>query len=216
MSREAAIPPPSCPQLASSLMPPQGLTQQHQGTGRLKITSSSPKTIHYYRISVPRSDALVTLLLAMGKELGVKHVRPRWQGGRMLRAGSSTGLRHATVAMKRSGGLRATQKGHWHLPKWSESCIINSHSVVPSSVSNLGPAWPHTDDSVVPLSLKCFLLCLIYTIARYHLCKALHSFSAHDKWPSVNETTGRTCYAAVTDDCSTLCFVWKMPLSHLK
>ena len=40
-----------------------------------------------------------------------------------------------------------------------------------NSVIPLGSAGPHMDNSVVPLSLKC----LIYVIAHYHLCKALHS-----------------------------------------
>lgn len=156
------------------------------------------------------------LLLVKGKELGINHVQPRRQGGRMLHADSSTAQRHGMVMMKLSRGLRATQKGK-DSDICPESCIINSHSVVLSSVRNpTGINRTMHRWLGVPLSLKCFPVCLIYMIAHYHLYKALHSFSAHDKWPSVNETTGHTCYSTVTDDCLMLCFVWKMPLSHFK
>lgn len=52
-------------------------------------------------------------------------------------------------------GLRATQKKHWHLLEQPDSCIINSHSVVPS-VSNPTGISGTTHNFIVPLFLKCF------------------------------------------------------------
>lgn len=97
--------------------------------GRLRIISFSSKINSFYFICIPQSDALGILLLLIRKELEVNHVQPRQQGRRILCAGSSIGMYHGMVTMKWSGGLRATQKRHWHLLEQPDSCIINSSSV---------------------------------------------------------------------------------------
>lgn len=108
------------------------------------------------------------------------------------------------------GGLRVTQKKHQHLPEQPDSCIINSHSTVPS-VSNpagiSGITQRQLHCTAVP---KMFSLCFIYMIAHCHLCKALHSFSAHDNQPSMNKPVDCTWYSTVTGDCLMLLFLWKM------
>lgn len=106
-----------------------------------------------------------------------------------------------------------------HLLEQPESCIINSHPVVlsvsnPTGIKRTMHGQLHC--TIVP---RMFSLCFIYMIAHYHLCKALCLFSAHDKQPSVNETTDCTHYSAVTSDCSILHFLWKMhsnPSSNTK
>lgn len=98
----------------------------------------------------------------------------------------------------------------------TDMCLSSQIPVSPThiqwcllSVILLGLTGPRTDDFIVPLFPKRFP-CVSLRHAHYHLCKALHSFSAHDKQPSMNKKTVCTRYSTITGDCSMLHFLWKM------